>query len=120
NQLTTYRPDELFGKLLAYFRSEFFVLALFAFAIWFLGPLDAHGGRRWKGLAKVERRLLLLVLLLYPLVRLLGGNRGFLFEEFLQLAFAALAVYNFGEFVLRVNAKRIAILALVVFLSSIG
>ena len=120
NQITTYRPDELIGKLLAYFRSEFFVLALFAVAVWFIRPLDPHSARRWRGLATIERRLLLVALVLYPLVRLMGGNRGFLFEEIVQIGFAALAVYNFGELRLRFKLKQVAILVLAVYLSSVG
>jgi hypothetical protein len=56
----------------------------------------------------------------HPLVRLMGGNRGFLFEEGLQIGFAALAVYNFGDLRLRLNLKRVAIIVLAVYLSSIG
>jgi len=120
NQLTTYRPDELLGKVVAYFRPEFFVLSLFAVAMWLIRPLDTPDGSRWKALTTLERRLLLLILVLYPLVRLLRGNRGFLFEEVLQIGFAALAVYNFGELRLRLNLKRVAIIVLAVYLSSIG
>jgi hypothetical protein len=41
-------------------------------------------------------------------------------RRFCRFGFAALAVYNFGELRLRLNLKRVAIIVLAVYLSSIG
>jgi hypothetical protein len=120
NMISVYRPGDFLDKVLAYFRSEFFVMALFAFAIWYIRPFDAKEKRRWKNLPLLARRLFLVILLLYPLIRLMGGNRGFLFEEFLQLSFAALAVYNVGELRIKINIKRVVLVAVAVLLSSVG
>ncbi|HYX29714.1 MAG TPA: O-antigen polymerase [Pyrinomonadaceae bacterium] len=120
NMFSVYRPGDFLEKVLAYFRSEFFVLSLFAFAIWLIRPLDPQYLRRWKALPMIGRRLLLVIVIVYPLTRLLGGNRGFLFEEFLQLSFAALAVYNFGDLRLKINVARVFLVIIAVVISSMG
>src|SRR5262249_34551664 len=61
NLISTYRPGDILEKVLAYFRSEFFVMGLFAVAMLVVRPFEPKGRQRWRNLWVVERRLLLVI-----------------------------------------------------------